>query len=79
MITRVWTPTLYEHFTGQAATDLRPESSRNIETGLHFEQGNNKLSAVVYQNKVRDQITYDWTSAMPATATVTGSVWISRA
>ena len=59
------TPTLYERFTGQAAKDLRPESSRNIETGLHFEQGNNKLSAVVYQNKVRDQITYDWTSAMP--------------
>ena len=59
------TPTLYERFTGQAATDQRPESSRNIETGLHFEQGNNKLSAVVYQNKVRDQITYDWTSAMP--------------
>lgn len=59
------TPTLYERFTGQAATDLRPESSKNIETGLHFEQGDNKLSAVVYQNRVRDQITYDWTSAAP--------------
>lgn len=59
------TPTLYERFTGQASADLRPESSRNIETGLHFEQGANKLSAVVYQNRVRDQITYDWTSAVP--------------
>ena len=59
------TPTLYERFTGQASSSLRPESSRNIETGLHFEQGGNKLSAVVYHNRVRDQITYDWNSAMP--------------
>lgn len=59
------TPTLYERFTGQAANDLRPESSRNIETGLQFEQGDNKLSAVVYRNKIRDQITYDWNSAQP--------------
>ncbi|WP_370679231.1 TonB-dependent receptor domain-containing protein [Comamonas sp. GB3 AK4-5] len=57
------TPTLYERFTGQSSPDLRPESSRNIETGLHFEQGQNKLSAVVYRNKIRDQITYEWSGS----------------
>lgn len=59
------TPTLYERYTGQSAADLRPESSRNMETGLYFEQDTLKLSAVVFQNRIRDQITYDWTSAQP--------------
>lgn len=59
------TPTLYERFTGQAAVDLRPESSRNMETGLHFELGDNKLSAVIYRNKFKDLITYDWNSSAP--------------
>jgi len=56
------TPTLYERFTGQAAADLRPESSTNLETGLHYSAGARRLSAVAFRNRIRDQITYDWTS-----------------
>lgn len=59
------TPTLYERFTGQAAADLRPESSRNLETGLYFVQGHHKLSAVLYRNQFKDLITYDWSSSTP--------------
>ena len=55
------TPTLYERFTGQAAADLRPESSTNVETGLHYSAAGQQLSAVAYRNRIRDQITYDWT------------------
>lgn len=57
------TPTLYERFTGQAAADLRPESSANVETGLHYSAGGRQLSAVAYRNKIKNQITYDWTSS----------------
>ncbi|MPT51108.1 MULTISPECIES: TonB-dependent receptor [Delftia] len=59
------TPTLYERFTGQAAADLKPESSTNVETGLHYAAGANRLSAVVYRNKFKNLITYDWNSAVP--------------
>ncbi len=59
------TPTLYERFTGQAAADLQPESSTNVETGLHYAQGADRLSAVVYRNRFRNLITYDWNSAVP--------------
>lgn len=59
------TPTLYERFTGQAAADLKPESSTNVETGLHYAAGANRLSAVVYRNKFKNLITYDWNSALP--------------
>lgn len=57
------TPTLYERFTGQAAADLRPESSTNVETGLHYRAGARRLSAVAFRNRIRNQITYDWTSS----------------
>ncbi|MET1116606.1 MAG: TonB-dependent receptor [Comamonas sp.] len=57
------TPTLYERFTGQAAADLRPESSANVETGLHYRAGARQLSAVAFRNRIRNQITYDWTSS----------------
>lgn len=59
------TPTLYERFTGQAASDLKPESSTNVETGLHYSAGSTLLSAVAYRNKFKNQITYDWSSATP--------------
>ncbi|MFG0600997.1 TonB-dependent receptor domain-containing protein [Delftia sp. WSY_4] len=59
------TPTLYERFTGQAAADLKPESSTNVETGLHYAAGANRLSAVVYRNRFKNLITYDWNSAVP--------------
>ncbi|EZP54398.1 TonB-dependent receptor domain-containing protein [Delftia sp. RIT313] len=59
------TPTLYERFTGQAAADLKPESSTNVETGLHYAAGANRLSTVVYRNKFKNLITYDWNSALP--------------
>lgn len=57
------TPTLYERFTGQAAADLRPESSANVETGLLYSADGSQLSAVAYRNKIKNQITYDWTSS----------------
>ncbi|MBS7781531.1 TonB-dependent receptor [Acidovorax sp. CCYZU-2555] len=57
------TPTLYERFTGQAAADLKPESSANVETGLHYNAGKQQLSAVAYRNKIKNQITYDFTSS----------------
>jgi len=57
------TPTLYERFTGQAAADLQPESSANVETGLHYSADGRQLSAVAYRNKISNQITYDWTSS----------------
>ncbi len=59
------TPTLYERFTGQAAADLKPESSTSIETGLHYSAAGQQLSAVAYRNRIRNQISYDWTSPTP--------------
>lgn len=59
------TPSLYERLGGMSAATLRPESSKNIESGLYFEEGAHKLSAVVYRNKIRDQIAYDFNSAAP--------------
>ncbi|MEG1456642.1 MAG: TonB-dependent receptor, partial [Comamonas sp.] len=48
------TPTLYERFTGQAAADLQPESSANVETGLHYSANGRQLSAVAYRNKIKN-------------------------
>jgi vitamin B12 transporter len=59
------TPTLYERFTGQAAADLRPETSTNVETGLHYAAGDRRFSAVAYRNRFSNLIGYDWNSALP--------------
>lgn len=57
-------PTLYERFTGQSVPNLKPESSRNVETGLYFEQDQHQVSVVAYRNRVTDLIAWDSTCSI---------------
>ena len=56
-------PTLYQIYseygpkTGAAA--LKPEHGRNRELGLSYSQGVNQASVTVYDNRVRDMISFD--------------------
>ncbi len=56
-------PTLYQSFSeygpkpGVAA--LNPERGRNAELGLNWSQGDSELSLTVYNNRIRDLISWD--------------------
>lgn len=56
-------PTLYQSFSeygpkpGVAALD--PERGRNTELGLNWSQGDSELSLTVYNNRIRDLISWD--------------------
>ena len=51
-------PTLYQRFSQYGAADLQPEKSRNMELGLRWAQGASSASATVYQNRVRNLISF---------------------
>ncbi|HEX5539498.1 MAG TPA: TonB-dependent receptor [Methylophilaceae bacterium] len=38
---------------------LQPEESRNLEAGLHYEHASTSLSAVIFDNKIRNLIFFD--------------------
>lgn len=47
------------YYPGSENPDLNPEKSRNIEAHARYESGGLKLGATVYQNKIRDLLTWD--------------------
>jgi vitamin B12 transporter len=51
-------PTLYQRFSRYGAADLQPEKSRNVELGLRWAQGASSFDATVYQNRVRNLISF---------------------
>ena len=51
-------PTLYQRFSEYGVAALRPETSRNLETGVRYVEGSSSFSAVVYRNTVDNLITF---------------------
>lgn len=51
-------PTLYQRFSQYGVADLKPESSRNLEAGLRYAQGNSQFGVVVFRNEVTDLINF---------------------
>ncbi len=51
-------PTLYQLFSDYGVTTLRPETSRNLELGLRYEQGATNFAVVVYRNRVSNLISF---------------------
>ena len=51
-------PTLYQRFSAYGQAGLKPESSRNLDLGLRYAKGSRNFSAVLYQNRVSDLITF---------------------
>ena len=51
-------PTLYQRFSDYGDASLQPESSRNVEVGLRYAQGNSSFSATAYRNRVTNLITF---------------------
>ena len=48
-------PTFNElYYPGYGVAGNQPEKGRNLETGLHFDDGTSQLSAVYYHNRVND-------------------------
>ncbi len=53
-------PTLYQRFSEFGVASLQPETSRNIEAGLRYTEGATSAGIVVYRNRVRNLITFDF-------------------
>lgn len=51
-------PTLYQRFSAYGLPSLQPETSRNLEGGVKYEERGNSFSVIAYRNKVSDLITY---------------------
>jgi vitamin B12 transporter len=51
-------PTLYQLFSVYGVTTLQPETSRNLELGLRFQQGAAHFAVVVYRNRVSNLISF---------------------
>ncbi|WP_334153262.1 TonB-dependent receptor domain-containing protein [Tepidimonas sp.] len=51
-------PTLFQRFSIYGTPDLRAETARNVEAGVHWRSGSDRLSVVAYRNRIRDLIGY---------------------
>ena len=51
-------PTLYQLFSVYGVTTLQPETSRNLELGLRYEQGAANFAVVIYRNRVSNLISF---------------------
>lgn len=51
-------PTLYQRFSEYGLAGLQPETSRNLEAGLRYQQGSSLFGVVVYRNKVSNLISF---------------------
>ncbi|MDO9359673.1 MAG: TonB-dependent receptor [Polaromonas sp.] len=51
-------PTLYHRFSIYGVPTLQPESSRNVELGLRYTEGNSNFGVVAYRNRVNNLITF---------------------
>lgn len=54
------------YYPGYGNPDLRPESSRNVELGLRGTPGWGQWSLSAYRDDIRDLITYDFATFLPA-------------
>ena len=59
-------PTLYQRFSEYGVATLRPESSRNVEAGLRYAQGNSTFSATVFRNRVTNLISFSGPGTCPS-------------
>jgi len=53
-------PTLFQRFGPNGTPSLKPESSRNVELGLQYTEGATNAGIVVYRNRIKNLITYDY-------------------
>lgn len=51
-------PTLYQRFSIYGIPSLEAETGRNVEAGLRWQSGQNKVGVVVYRNHVENLIDY---------------------
>lgn len=51
-------PTLFQRFSIYGVPSLKPETARNLELGIKYENHGTRFSAVTYRNKVSGLITY---------------------
>lgn len=51
-------PTVYQRYSIYGVSSLRPESARNAEIGLRYQQGATQMGVVAYRNRVTDLITF---------------------
>lgn len=51
-------PTLFQRFSIYGTPDLEAETARNLEAGVRWQSGQDRLAVVVYRNRVRDLIDY---------------------
>ena len=51
-------PTLYQRFSEYGLASLQPETSRNLEAGLRYQQGSSLFSVVAYRNTVDNLINF---------------------
>ncbi len=58
MATAFRAPTLYQRFSAYGVSTLDPESARNMEVGLRYEQGSYSAGIVIFDNKVSNLITF---------------------
>jgi vitamin B12 transporter len=55
-------PTFNElYFPGYGSTSIKPEHGRDAEAGLAYDDGQSRLTAVVYRNRITDLVVYDST------------------
>ncbi|MFA7670110.1 MAG: TonB-dependent receptor [Burkholderiaceae bacterium] len=47
------------YYPGSENPDLKPEKSRNIEAHVRYDRNGLRMDATVYQNKIRDLLTWD--------------------
>lgn len=51
-------PTLYQRFSQYGVANLKPESGRNTELGLKYQDGPTSFSATAYRNKVTNLLSF---------------------
>ncbi|MES2413747.1 MAG: TonB-dependent receptor [Pseudomonadota bacterium] len=51
-------PTLYQRFSQYGVANLRPESGRNTEYGVKYQEGSTSAGIVMYRNRVKDLLTF---------------------
>ncbi|MBR6975311.1 MAG: TonB-dependent receptor, partial [Ottowia sp.] len=51
-------PTLYQRFSEYGSPNLGPEKSRNVEVGVHYENGHNRAGLSIYHNRIRNMVVF---------------------
>ena len=51
-------PTLYQRFSEYGQADLKPETGRNVELGIHWKNDASYVDLTAYHNRIRNLINY---------------------